>query len=107
MAVVELTGATFEETVRASTVPVVVDVTAQWCGPCHAMDPVLEEMAGEVEGEMVITRIDSDENPDTVRRLGVMSVPTLVVFVDGVEAGRVVGARGKGRLREDLRRILE
>jgi thioredoxin len=106
MAVVELTETTFDEGLVTDGVPVLVDVTAPWCGPCRQMDPVLEELAGEETGLLVVARVDADEHPGVARRLGVMSLPTLVVFVDGVERGRVVGARGKGRLREDLRSLL-
>jgi thioredoxin len=88
-------------------VPVLVDVTAPWCGPCRQMEPVLEEMAGESVGDLLVTRLDVDEHPDIVRRLNVMSFPTFLVFVDGEERGRVVGARGKGRLREDLRSFID
>jgi thioredoxin len=107
MAVVELTGSSFDEVVGASAVPVLVDVTAPWCGPCRQMEPVLEEMAGESVGDLLVTRLDVDEHPDIVRRLNVMSFPTFLVFVDGEERGRVVGARGKGRLREDLRSFID
>ena len=70
------------------------------------MDPVLEELAGEQVGALVVARVDADDNPGVARRLGVMSLPTMVVFVDGVEQGRIIGARGKGRLLEDLRSVL-
>jgi thioredoxin len=106
MTVLDLTDATFDEVVGGSSLPVLVDVTAPWCGPCVQMDPMLEEMAGESAGELLVTRLDVEDHPDTVRRLGVMSFPTLLLFVDGAERGRVIGARGKGRLREDLRSFL-
>ena len=106
MTVLELTDATFDEVVGASSVPVLVDVTAPWCGPCVQMEPVLADVAGESAGELVVARLDVEEHPDTARRLGVMSFPTLLLFVDGAERGRVIGARGKARLREDLRTFL-
>lgn len=106
MTVLDLTDATFDEVVGGATVPVLVDVTAPWCGPCVQMEPVLDEMAGEAAGELLVTRLDVEDHPDVVRRLGVMSFPTFVVFVAGVERGRFVGARGKGRMREELRSLL-
>jgi thioredoxin 1 len=106
MSVVELTEATFDEVVGAGPVPVLVDVTAEWCPPCRQMEPILEELAVESRGDLVVASIDADAHPDVARRLGVMSFPTFVVFVAGAEQGRFVGARGKGRLREDLRGVL-
>jgi thioredoxin 1 len=106
MNVVELTESTFDEVVGGDTAPVLVDVTAEWCPPCRQMEPVLEELAGEEAGALVVGRLDADAHPDVARRLGVMSFPTFVLFVAGEERGRFIGARGKGRLREDLRSVL-
>jgi thioredoxin len=106
MSVLELNGSIFDEVVGGATVPVLLDVTAQWCPPCRAMEPVLHELAEERAGQLVVASIDVDEHPDVVRRLNVMSFPTLLVFVDGEEKGRFSGARGAGRLREDLHRVL-
>ena len=106
MSVQQLDESTFDEVVGSATTPVVVDVTAEWCGPCKAMEPVLDELA-RAEGErLLVVSVDVEEAPDVVRRLGVMSFPTLLVLDHGEERARLVGARGLGRLREDLRRAL-
>lgn len=106
MPVQRLDESTFDEVVGSATTPVLVDVTAEWCGPCKAMEPVLEALATETAGRLVVVSIDVDEAPDVVRRLGVMSFPTLVVLDRGEERARLVGARGIGRLRDDLHRAL-
>lgn len=106
MSVQRLDEQTFDEVVGAATGPVLVDVTAEWCGPCKAMEPVLDELAAETAGRLLVVSVDVDEAPDVVRRLGVMSFPTLVVLDAGEEQARLIGARGIGRLREDLRRAV-
>lgn len=97
---------TYDEVVGTAQVPVLVDVTARWCPPCRAMEPVLEELTAEVAGALVVVSADADDAPEVALRLGVMSFPTLVVLVAGEERARFVGARGPGRLREDLRPFL-
>lgn len=106
MSVQRLDEQTFDEVVGAATGPVLVDVTAEWCGPCKAMEPVLDELAAETAGRLLVVSVDVDEAPDVVRRLGVMSFPTLVVLDAGEEQARLIGARGIGRLREDLHRAV-
>lgn len=106
MSVLVLNEETFDEVVGGSAVPVLVDLTAQWCPPCRAMEPILEELSVQLGGDLVVTSVDVDEHPEVARRVGAMSFPTLVVFVGGVEQARMVGARGRGRLLEDLRPFL-
>ena len=103
MSVLELDEHSFDEVVGASPVPVLLDVTAEWCPPCRAMEPVLAELAVELADRLVVASVDVDRHPELVRRYGVMSFPTLLVLVDGVEQARMGGARGRGRLLEDLR----
>jgi thioredoxin 1 len=104
---VALTDDTFDETVRAATMPVVVDFWADWCGPCKMLEPVLAELAEEQAGAMVFAKLNVDEELETTRRLDVMSMPTLIVFRDGEPVKRLVGARPKEALREALAEFLE
>jgi thioredoxin 1 len=97
-----LTDATFDEEVGASVPPVVVDFWAPWCGPCAMLEPVLEELAEEHAPTVRFARLNVDEEPGVAARFGVMSMPTLIVFRDGEPVGRLIGARGAGRLRQDL-----
>jgi thioredoxin 1 len=104
--IVTLTDATFDETVKSSPTPVVVDFWAEWCGPCKMIAPVLEEIAVEHEGALTIAKVNVDDNPDAAMRFQVMSIPTLIVFRDGEPAKRLVGAKGKAQLLEDLSEFL-
>jgi thioredoxin 1 len=97
-----LTAATFDEAIAASPVPVLVDVWAEWCGPCHALEPVLASIAAEQSDRLRVVKLDSDEHPEISLRFGIMSLPTMLVFRDGVLVDRLVGARGKARLLQDL-----
>jgi thioredoxin 1 len=98
----QLSEATFAEEVNSATEPVLVDFWAEWCGPCKTIAPVLEELAGEQAGKLRIAKVDVDENQGLARQYGVQSIPTMIVFKDGVEVHRLVGARGKAQLLEDL-----
>jgi len=102
----ELTDATFDEEVNSSDQPILVDFWAEWCGPCKLIAPILEEMAVEYEGKLRIVKVDVDESPDVARRYEVMSIPTLVVFQDGVAKKRMIGAKGKGQLAQELAEFL-
>ncbi len=98
----QLSESTFAEEVNSATEPVLVDFWAEWCGPCKTIAPVLEEIAGEQAGKLRIAKVDVDENQGLARQYGVQSIPTMIVFKDGVEVHRLVGARGKAQLLEDL-----
>jgi thioredoxin 1 len=99
---VDLTAATFDEVVGASPVPVLVDFWAEWCPPCHALAPILDEIAAEQAGSLRVAKVDVDEHPDLSLRFDVMSFPSLLVFVDGQLVKRMIGARGKRHLLAEL-----
>ncbi len=90
-----MSDTTFETEVLRSQDPVLVDFWAEWCGPCKMIAPVLDEIAKEHEGKLTIAKLNVDENPAVARRYGVLSIPTLVLFVGGVEKQRVVGFSSK------------
>ena len=104
--IVTLTTDTFDETISSSEVPVVVDFWAEWCGPCKMIAPILDEIASEQAGKLKIAKLNVDDNPDIARRFDVMSIPTLIVFQDGQPVKRLVGAKGKGQLLEELSDVI-
>lgn len=97
-----LTDATFDEEIGAAGEPIVVDFWAEWCGPCRTITPILEEIAVEQAGKVRIAKLNVDDHPNSARRFDVMSIPTLIVFKDGAAVKRMVGAKGKGQLLEEL-----
>ncbi len=97
----EATDATFAELVGEST-PTLVDFWAEWCGPCKMMEGPLEEIAGEQSGKLNVLKLNVDENQQTAMRYGVMSIPTMIVFQDGQEMKRLVGARSRAQLEAEL-----
>ena len=101
-AITNLSETTFDEEVGATPEPVLVDFWAEWCGPCKLIAPILEEIAAEQAGSIRIAKVNVDEAPDLARRFEVMSIPTLILFDGGVPAKRMVGAKGKTQLLEEL-----
>lgn len=97
-----LTTATFDETIRGSSVPVLVDFWAEWCGPCKMIDPVIKEIAAEQAGKLTVGKLNVDDHGDIALRYNVMSIPTMIVFQNGAEVKRLVGAKGKSALLADL-----
>jgi thioredoxin 1 len=98
----ELTDSTFDEFVTGTDLPVLVEFTAAWCGPCKMLAPILHQLAGEQAERMLVGQIDVDDNPVTQQRYGVMSMPTMILYVNGQEERRLVGARGKAHLLQEL-----
>ena len=97
-----ISDASFEADVIQAGRPVLVDYWAEWCGPCKMIAPVLEEIAGEQAGKLTIAKLNVDDNPGSARRFEVMSIPTLIVFQNGEPVKRLVGAKGKAALLDDL-----
>ena len=101
-----LTDTNFNEEVKGSDEPVLVDFWAEWCGPCKMIAPILEEIANEHAGKVRIAKLNVDDAPATAQAFQVMSIPTLILFKDGEPQKRLVGARGKGQLLEELSAFL-
>lgn len=99
---VTLTDGNFEQEVVNSDKPVLVDFWAAWCGPCRAIAPVIEELAGEFDGKAVIGKLDVDNNPETAAQFGVRSIPTLLVFKNGEVVDQVIGAVPKSVLTDKI-----
>jgi thioredoxin 1 len=97
-----LSDSTFDEEIGSADEPVLVDFWAEWCGPCKMVAPILDEIAQEQAGKLRIAKLNVDENPAIALRFGVMSIPTMILFKDGQAAKKVVGAKGKGQLLQEL-----
>ena len=87
-----VTDTTFDRAIKSSSVPVLVDFYADWCGPCKVMAPVLDDFARQHTGEVLVLKLDTEANPATPARFGIRGIPTLIVFESGQEARRQVGA---------------
>jgi thioredoxin 1 len=98
MATTKVTDATFDAEVRQSTIPVVVDFWAEWCAPCRAIGPALEEISEQLDGKVKIVKLNADENPSIVNQMGVRGLPTLFLFKDGQVVSNKVGAAPKASL---------
>ena len=100
--VAEFTDNDFEQEVLQSSVPVLVDFWAPWCGPCRMIAPVVEALASENSGSVKVCKVNVDDSPMVAQQFGVSSIPTLIVFKDGEVVERLVGVQPKGRLQEAL-----
>jgi len=101
-AVTILTDDTFDEAVADTTKPIIVDFWAPWCGPCRSVGPIIEEIAGEHTDKVTVAKINVDDNPGTASKLGIMSIPTIILFKDGQIDKKVVGARSKADFEKEF-----
>ena len=97
-----VTDATFAEEVLQSDKDVLVDFWAEWCGPCHAVAPVLDKIVEEQAGELKLVKVNIDEEQELAQRYGVMSIPTMILFRDGEPAAAVIGAQPKSAIERAL-----
>lgn len=104
---VHVTDAAFDKTVLKSEVPVIVDFWAPWCGPCKMVAPVLDKIAKDYEGKLVVAKVNTDENQEWAGRYGVQGIPTMLFVAQGKVLHRQVGAVPEGILREALDQFLE
>lgn len=99
---VEITDSNFQEVVKNSSIPVMVDFWAQWCGPCLAMGPVIEELAKDYDGKAIIGKMDVDSNPNISMEFGIRNIPTILFFKNGEIVDKQVGAVPKSALIKKL-----
>ena len=104
---IHVTDSAFEKIVLQSTLPVVVDFWAPWCGPCKMVAPILDKLAAEFAGKVVITKVNTDENPQWAQQYGVQGIPTMLFISDGKIVHRQVGALPERMLREAINQFLE
>ena len=101
-AIQEISDSTFDKEVLQSTIPVLIDFWAPWCGPCRAIAPVVEELAKEYDGKLKVVKMNVDDNPQTPSRYGVRGIPNLIVFKGGKVHEQIVGAVPKSRLAQAI-----
>jgi thioredoxin 1 len=102
----EVGDATFRKEVLDSTVPVLVDFWAPWCGPCRMVSPLVEELAGDFAGKVNFVKLNTDENPTTATSYGIRSIPTLMIFKAGQPVGQIVGFRPKTELKKHIESVV-
>src|ERR671935_544747 len=100
--VTAVTETTFDQEVLESETPVLIDFWAEWCGPCHAVSPILERIVEERGGELKLVKVNIDEEQELARRYGIMSIPAMILFKEGEPAAATIGAQPKGALERAL-----
>jgi len=103
---VAVTDGTFQAEVLEAETPVLVDFWAEWCQPCKMIDPHLEKIEQEQEGKLKVAKVNVDENPQMMSEFRIRGIPTLILFKDGEAKKRLIGAKGKGQLLEELNEFL-
>ena len=104
--VIEVSDSDFEEKVLKSSVPVLVDFWAPWCGPCKSIAPILEDVASEFGGKILIAKMNVDDNPRSPAKYNVRAIPNMVIFKSGAEVARVVGAVPKDDLVASINKVI-
>lgn len=103
---VTVTDSSFAAEVEQSSLPVLLDLWAEWCGPCHMIAPTVEQIANETAGRLKVGKLNIDQNPLTAARFGVKSIPTLLIFKSGREVDRIVGVQSKAAILSRLQRLV-
>lgn len=103
---IHITDGTFQEMVVDSPLPALVDFWAPWCGPCRMIAPIIEELAKTYDGQAIIAKMNTDENVSVAGQLGIMGIPTLILFKDGQEVDRVVGFAPRRQIEDKLKALL-
>lgn len=102
----DVTDKNFQTDVLQSTIPVLVDFWAPWCGPCKIIGPVVEELAKEYEGKVKVVKLNVDDNPESAGRFNVMSIPTLILFKNGEPVKTIIGAQPKESIKKAIDEVL-